>query len=421
MADATLAQAISWAAVDVDRLTAQYKPVIAVVRELIGVIPNSNPYLEIWPPAWRTFNVLIPNLLNLPGLLVGKGAPKDLIGLAMYVASRETGCMYCTAHHCSFAVRRGVRLEAILDEDYDELETVVAELATAMVRVPSELSIETVNLLAKQVEPAHAEWIVLAVAMSGFLTKFMDTMGIELESDTVADVEPLIGDRGWSPGKHYWGDEPVVSEPSSGIPTDGFGTIMRVMRRAPGATRHDARWTKGVSGRLAPALMLLEDQIGYAFPILAGLGNKKAIKAVTTALRANLDQETSSVGMGVKCMVALVYAEVVGNEVLRAEAVLLADIMAPDLDPLLLSEVARYGRSRGDGQDLPQGLSATEAAALQLAKASAPSPVQVNEITISSTVAGLSPEQIIEIVTWMAVLQMLHRLYVYYDAKLGLT
>ena len=41
--------------------------------------------------------------------------------------------------------------------------------------------------------------VILAVAMGGFLNKFMDTMGIELEFETIRDVEPLIGDL-WRQG-----------------------------------------------------------------------------------------------------------------------------------------------------------------------------------------------------------------------------
>ena len=420
MAVWTLAQALRDSAVPTDQLDARYRPVIAIVRELIGVVPNCNPYLEIWPPAFRTFNVLIPNLLNLPAVLMGQGAPKDLVGLAMYVSSRETGCRYCTAHHCSFALRRGARLEAILDEDYDDVEGAVADLATGLAQVPATLTSDTVELLHKHLDERDVEWVLLAVAMSGFLTKLMDTLGIELEHETINDVEPLIGDRGWIPGKHQWLDELPPLPPTEGIPVDDFATILRVMRRAPGAVRLGSRWTKGVSGRVAPALMMLEEHIGYAFPVLSGLRSRKAVKAVAAALRASLDPATTNVGFGVKCMVAVVYAETVGDELLRSEAVLLASLLAPDVDPQLLAEVSQYARA-GVGQDrVPAGLSTTEAAALQLARAAAPSPVEVNEITISTAVAGLSAEQIVEIVSWMAVLQMLHRLYVFQDARLGL-
>jgi len=40
-----------------------------------GMVPNCDPYLEIWPPAFRTYNLMVPNLLNLPAPVLGVGGP----------------------------------------------------------------------------------------------------------------------------------------------------------------------------------------------------------------------------------------------------------------------------------------------------------------------------------------------------------
>src|SRR5271170_4388496 len=96
-----------------ETLHAQYGALLKLVEKLIGVIPNCDPYLEIWPSAFRTYNVMVPNFLNLPFSLWGVGAPSDVVGLSMYVASRTAGCAYCSAHTSSFAIRRGARLEKV--------------------------------------------------------------------------------------------------------------------------------------------------------------------------------------------------------------------------------------------------------------------------------------------------------------------
>ncbi len=81
---------------------------------LIGVVPNCGTYLEIWPPAFHTYNILVPNFLNLPFSVFGfGGAPKDSVGLGMYVSSRAAECPYCSAHTCSFALRRGASPEKV--------------------------------------------------------------------------------------------------------------------------------------------------------------------------------------------------------------------------------------------------------------------------------------------------------------------
>src|SRR6185295_9697501 len=81
-------------AVPLDALQARYGSLLELVRRLLGVVPNCDPYLEIWPPAFRTYNVMVPNLLNLPLMVWGLGAPRATVGLAMYVSSRTAGCPY---------------------------------------------------------------------------------------------------------------------------------------------------------------------------------------------------------------------------------------------------------------------------------------------------------------------------------------
>lgn len=421
MVAGTLAQALEPAMVDSDVLQRRYRPLIAVVRELIGVVPNCNPVLEIWPPGFRTFNVLVPNLLNLPAALLGQAAPKDLVGLAMFVSSKESGCMYCTAHHCSFAIRRGASIETIVEEDYTPAQAAVARVAKAVAKVPCRLTKAMVDELGEYLAPRDVEWVVLAVAMGGFLNKFMDTMGVELETETIQDVSPLIGDKGWDPGKHLWTDELPENGTNGGIPTDNYRTVLRVMRQAPGAIRYDVASTRGVSGRVGPALMMLEDHLGYAFPILASLTHKRAVRAIATALRDNLDADKSEIGLAAKCMVALVYGRIVGDEVLVSEAIQLADLLAPEVHPDTLVDVGRFATSPPEVATLPTGLSKSEAAAIILAKAGSTSPSNINEITISTVTEHLTPAQIVEVVVWLSVLQMLHRLYAFYDAKIGIT
>lgn len=103
-----LASLLQGSKVEWDLLEQGYGPLLRLVEKLLGVVPNCDRYLEIWPPAFRTYNVLVPNMLNLPAPVLGVGGPAPgVVGLAMYVASRTAGCPYCSVHSCSFAMRRG--------------------------------------------------------------------------------------------------------------------------------------------------------------------------------------------------------------------------------------------------------------------------------------------------------------------------
>jgi hypothetical protein len=87
-----------------------YDKVLRLVQILIGIQPSCDMVLEIWPPAFESYNVIAPNFLNLPEFLFGLGIrPKQLVSIAGYMASRANECAYCTAHTCSFALRRGAR------------------------------------------------------------------------------------------------------------------------------------------------------------------------------------------------------------------------------------------------------------------------------------------------------------------------
>ena len=75
VADDTLARSLRPAAVDFSRLSREHGPLLQIVRLLIWVVPNCDPILAIWPTGFRTYNLLVPNLLNLPFSVWGFGPP----------------------------------------------------------------------------------------------------------------------------------------------------------------------------------------------------------------------------------------------------------------------------------------------------------------------------------------------------------
>lgn len=90
----------------------------------------------------------------------------------------------------------------------------------------------------------QAEWIVLGAVMMGFLNKFMNTIGVELEPSIVADVSTIMGPD-WSPGKA--GADLDPSAPPNLPPiADGLRTKLRIVPLLPAALRLDKRWQDGV-------------------------------------------------------------------------------------------------------------------------------------------------------------------------------
>ena len=423
----TLASLLSPASIDMAELRKRYGGLLELVRRLIGVVPNCDPFLEIWPTAFRTYNLLVPNFLNLPILLFGGGAPKAIVGLAMYASSREAGCPYCAAHTCSFALRRGTSADKIATaygdaadhSGYSAAEQAAVDAAEGLSRIPSTFGPADRVRLDQHFTSAQADWLALAVAMMGFLNKFMDAAGVPLEAQTVAEVDSVISASGWDPGKHWPG--PVLE----GTPphADTFWTTLGVLPHAPGAALLDWQWTAGVPTNWPAVGDYLREETGHDFPVLARLNHSRPRRALATVLRDNLARSQTSIGLQLKTLAGLVYAIVVQDGELADEARILArhsGVPDASLDavaefastpPLFDSDAgvaASQGALRSD-----QRIEDTWADALLVAKASAYSPAKVTSALVTRVGTRLPPEAIVELLTWLSMEQLLHRLGAY--------
>jgi alkylhydroperoxidase family enzyme len=369
-------------AVPFETLHARYGGLLELVRTLIGVVPNCDPYLEIWPPAFRTYNVMVPNFLNLPFMVWGMGAPRDIVGLALYAASRTAGCAYCSAHSCSFALRRGTvadKISRAVDEDlsrHSPAERAVIEMARAVCRVPARVTATHRQDLEAHLSKGDAEWMVLAVAMMGFLNKSMDGLGVELEETTVDEVSAVISPSGWSPGKHL--EAPRVADIAPPPQPDGLLTKLGVLLHAPSALSLDKKWTAGVPDRWPAVGDYLRQRTGHDFPVLSRLTHRRAVRALATMLRDNLDASTSVVGIERKLAAGVVFAQTVESTRLEAQ-------------------LRKLGRVEADVS--------VEA----LAHAVSPSPAAVDDAVVERC-RELAPAAIVEIVAFVSLMQLVHRL-----------
>jgi hypothetical protein len=398
-------------AIPMTTLHDRYGALLELVRTLIGVVPNCDRYLEIWPPGFRTYNVMVPNLLNLPFALWGFGARVDVVGLAMYVSSRTAECAYCSAHTCSFALRRGAAPALVaraLDDEAaaSDAERAAIAVARSLSRVPGALPAAERAELLRRFSPGDAEAIVLGVAMMGFLNKFMDAIGVELEESTVAEVKALIAPSGWSTGKHM--DAPPAD--GAAPPADTLGTKLSVLRHAPSALSLDRRWTAGVPKAWPAAGEFLRARTGHDFPLLGRLRSARARRAIAVMIRDNLDAATSVVGLGTKCLAGLIYATVIGDVGLADELrVVAAHVGVPSGTIEVAIAFARSNATPPPGD-------AALLAALLLARAIAPSPAAVTPAVVEAARA-LEPAAIVELVVFVSVLQLWHRLSLYYAAS----
>ena len=374
-------------AVSLDALQGKYGALLELVRRLLGIVPNCDSYLEIWPPAFRTYNVMVPNLLNLPFMVWRLGAPGAAIGLAMYVSSRTAGCAYCSAHSCTFALRRGASVDAVasaLEENsgLSSAERAAVRVARAMSRVPAAVNEEVRAELFRCFSANDAEWIVLAVAMMGWLNKAMDALGVPLEEPTVAEVMSVIAPSGWRPGQHLKNPVTAKDPPQA----DSLFARLSLIRHAPRAVAYDRQWTRGVPDKWPLVGEYLRRETGHTFPVLSRIQSRRAVRAIAAMIRENLSE--TIVGRSEKLAAGLVYARTVGDDGLCAELHSLG------------------GREAGDSP------------LKSLARAISPSPAEVNLALLESSRA-IPPAGVVELVSFIALLQMLHRLGSFFPPALS--
>lgn len=299
----TLAALLHGDAVAWDVLHDRHGPLLELVRSLLGVVPNCDRYLEIWEPAFRTYNIMVPNFLNLPVSIFGLGGPPaEVVGMGMYVTSRTAECPYCAAHACSFALRRGASPEKMaraLVPDADNFnagELATVAVARSLARIPCELTTQERDALIAAYGDDDAEWIVLAVVMMGFLNKFMNAIGVELEQSIVSEVSATLGDD-WNAGV-AGADLDPDAQLAAMPPVDNLRTKLRMVPLLPKALRQDMRWQRGVPARWPDVGRYLHDLVGHDFPVLAKVRHRRAIKSIASMLRENLNPNTTVIGLG---------------------------------------------------------------------------------------------------------------------------
>lgn len=421
----TLANQLLPSSVDFSRLHQKYSPLLNLVKLLIGVIPNCDPILEIWPVGFRTYNLLVPNLLNLPLSLIDSKSNKALLGLAMYSASQTAQCGYCTAHCCSFAMRRGLSPEVFQGNTSPKEKAVIA-LGQALSVIPANLPNNLISELRTYFNDTELEKLALSIGMMGFLNKFMDAVGVELEVDLIKDVSHVLSSTSWTPGKHRDEDNLLNVSPNI-VTTDSLKTYLHVFLQAPGAIRIEQQWTNDIPSNPNNAQTYLKKRIGYDFPIIKNIKSSRVVRALTTVLRDNLDQNTSEIGLNIKTLCGLIFAATVENDYLIEESIILAKLFNLELsetDIKTVKNIAYFSiptdkiESKNQLDNIITNLkfSKKSAAALIFTRAISNSPADVNETILSEISLFLSPAELVELNVWISIQQLMHRLERYYSA-----
>ncbi|MEL6674802.1 MAG: carboxymuconolactone decarboxylase family protein [Bacteroidota bacterium] len=128
-----------------------------------------------------------------------------------YLASMTAGCRYCEAHAIRAAERYGSeqdKLNHIWEYKtypaFTEAERAVFDFAIAAASIPNAVDDEIAERLREHWDEGEIVEILGVVALFGYLNRWNDSMGTQLEEPAAEDGNKYLSKKGWSRGKHAY-------------------------------------------------------------------------------------------------------------------------------------------------------------------------------------------------------------------------
>jgi uncharacterized peroxidase-related enzyme len=135
-------------------------------------------------------------------------AIKRLIG---YMASYTAGCRYCQAHSIRAVKRYGGRtdqLENIWEYKthpaFSDAERAALDFAVAASTIPNSVDDTIGENLRKHWDDAEIVEMLGVNALFGYLNRWNDSMGTEMEQGAIDSGMKYLSNKGWFVGKHQY-------------------------------------------------------------------------------------------------------------------------------------------------------------------------------------------------------------------------
>lgn len=175
-------------------------------QETLGFTPNSLFTMAHRPRISEAFLEMNRAVMENKGRVTS--ALKRLIA---YISSMTTGCRYCEAHAIRAAERYGAEQEK-MDNIWDykshpaftDGERAAFDLAIAASQVPNAVSDELAEEMRKHWDEGEIVEILGVIALFGYLNRWNDSMGTQLEEPAAESGDHYLGKKGWNRGKHQY-------------------------------------------------------------------------------------------------------------------------------------------------------------------------------------------------------------------------
>lgn len=184
----------------------ELQKLVTFYNETLGFCPNSVMTMHHRPIIATSFIEMNKAVMENNGRVTS--ALKRLIG---YISSYTAGCNYCQAHTIRAAERYGAeaaQLENIWDYKthpaFSDAERVALDFALAASVIPNAVTDEISTALRKHWDEGEIVEILGVVALFGFLNRWNDSMGTQMETGAIESGEKFLKENGWSVGKHAY-------------------------------------------------------------------------------------------------------------------------------------------------------------------------------------------------------------------------
>ena len=183
----------------------ELEDIFSRAEQALGFVPNSFFTMGRSPGILRAFSRLAREVIGVPGKV-----PLPLKRMAAYMASRSSGCQYCSAHTAeSSTAVDGVSSEKIAaiwsyesSDLFSDSERAVLRMAQGAGVSPNAVSDEDMENLHKHFDDDQIVELVAAVCLFGWLNRWNDTMATDLEPRPLEFGLSTLAESGWVPGKH---------------------------------------------------------------------------------------------------------------------------------------------------------------------------------------------------------------------------
>lgn len=177
---------------------------IEFYEETLGFCPNSIKTMHHRPQIAYAFIEMNKAVMENHGKV--SSALKRMIA---YISSNTAGCRYCQAHAIRAAERYGAereKLENIWEYKthtaFSEAERTALDFAFASSTLPNSVNDKIAENLRKYWNEGEIVEITGVVALFGYLNRWNDSMGTEIETGAIESGKLYLSKRGWTEGKH---------------------------------------------------------------------------------------------------------------------------------------------------------------------------------------------------------------------------